>query len=326
MLKAFIVALTLTLTLTIATAGQETSKRITTASAVRLRAQPSTGSAVVETLSVGTVLDGLSRSATRERVGDQEEFWYRVRTLDGKQGWIYGAFVREVDAAQLDEAYLEIARERLNADQRSFSDWTDFVGFVERVAPRVTDRETRAELELARLQALGNSFTAMPYDQLDRPPYKPWIDSHKGEIVYHEPGGVWLVESEAFWALHDRYKDTGIADRLAWAAVMNPLPGECEGDVGCNLELHAITNGRYLATYPKGAHVDEALTSINETLTALLEDLNGERHIADIPTEPEYRADLLRALEKLRKTVAPIDDPFAKRVVGQLDEIRRMAQ
>jgi hypothetical protein len=324
MLKAFIIALTLTLTIT--AFGQETSKRITTASAVRLRAQPSTGSAVVDTLSVGTVLDGLSRSATRERVGDQEEFWYRVRTSDGKQGWIYGAFVREVDAGQLEEAYLEIARERLNAGQRSFSDWTDFVGFTERVAPRVSSRESRAELELARLQALGRSFYEIPYDAIDRPPYRPWVDSHKGEIVYHEPGGVWLVKSEAFWALHDRYKDTGVADWLAWAAATNTLPGECEGDVTCNLMFHSLTNGRYLSIYPKGAHVDEALTSINETLTALLEDLNGERHIADIPTEPEYRADLLRAVAELRKAVAPIDDPYAKRVVGQLDEIRRMAQ
>ena len=59
--------LVVTLTLTIAASAQETPKQITTASAVRLRANPSTGAAVVDTLSIGTVLDGLSRSATRER-------------------------------------------------------------------------------------------------------------------------------------------------------------------------------------------------------------------------------------------------------------------
>src|SRR4051812_46197120 len=86
------------------------SKRITSASSVRVRSGPSTSASVVDTLSVGVLLDELGRSDTQQTIGGQKNFWYKVATPGGKTGWIFGGLTLPADPDHLDDAYLALAR------------------------------------------------------------------------------------------------------------------------------------------------------------------------------------------------------------------------
>jgi hypothetical protein len=306
-----------------ASAQTPASTRITTASAVRLRAEPSTSAEIVETLGLGVALEVSRQSDAPEQVGGAESVWYLVKAPSGVEGWVFGALTGELDRAKPEETYLRIARERIARDELSFAEWADVVAFVDRVSSSVRSRDARGELGLARFRALGRSFFAIrDFEDARRPPYAAWLEKHKKEIVYSEPGGVWLVASDAIWALHDEYKGSAIAERIAWAAAENPLPGECEGDATCAFRYHVLTTARYLDLYPTGAHAKEAVTSIGETVDAILSDMKGEGHAFDVPTDAEYKRDLLAAIAELRAPVARLQDPAARRVVAWLDEMR----
>jgi hypothetical protein len=62
-------------------------------SKVRVRNEPLLTAAIVSQLEKGDSVTVLSRSATRVPVGSTSNYWYRVRTADGREGWTYGAFV-----------------------------------------------------------------------------------------------------------------------------------------------------------------------------------------------------------------------------------------
>jgi hypothetical protein len=44
-------------------------------------------------LDTGTKVDVMDRSGVKMRIGDNEYYWYKVKTVDGLEGWAYGAFV-----------------------------------------------------------------------------------------------------------------------------------------------------------------------------------------------------------------------------------------
>ena len=301
--------------------ARPTLKRITIASAVRVRAKPATTAPVVGTLSIGVVLDESERSLVKQRVGDQEDYWFRVSAPGGVGGWVFGALTRPVDPANLDETYLRIARERVAREDLSFADLADLVAFLGRAAPAARSTTVRAELELSRLVTLNRALTLIPDGERNRSPYRELLAAEGDGVVYSEPGGVWLVRAERFWALHEKYAGTAIAERIAWEAAQNPLPGECESDIACGFSAYAAAEGRYLRLHPAGARADQALQYLLDMLSSVLDDLRGERHLFDLPEEAEYRAEIKRAVAEVRAIVAPLDAPKAKQAVRQLDEL-----
>lgn len=301
--------------------GPPTLKRVTTASAVRVRAKPSTSAPVVGTLGLGVLLDESERTLVKQRVGDREDYWYRVAAPGGVSGWVFGALTRPVDPARLDEAYVRIARERAERADLSYADLVDLVAFLERAAGAVRSTTVRAELELSRLLAVNRALASIPWDGQTRSPHREFLASQGDGVVYSEPGGVWLVRSERFWALHDRYAETPVAERIAWEAAQNPMPGECETDIACGFAAYAEAEGRYLRRHPEGAHADQALQNLLDMLSSVLDDLRGERHIFDVPDEADYRAEIKRSLAEVRSAVAPLGAPKAKEALRRLDEL-----
>ncbi len=304
------------------TASAAGGKRVTSASSVRVRATPSTSGTVVETLSIGVVLDEVGRSPAPQKVGSQEDYWYKVALPSGKQGWVFGGLTKAVDPNRLDTAYVEITRDRLANDvvALTFADWTDLVAFLDRAAGSVSSKEARGELEMARLVAVGNALMATPIEQQNRAPYKPWRDKLKTKVVYSEPAAQWLVEADEFWTVQSRYADTTVGDRLAWDAANASLPGECEGDVSCTLSAYNLTAGRYVKLYPKGQHTDEAIGRLVEIVEGALKD--GQETGYYVPTEPEYQEPMRKDLAEARAAVsassgARRDEALA--LIGQLD-------
>jgi len=192
--------------------------RITVASGVRVRAMPNTTAEEVTKLGIGTIVEELEQSSSRERIGGTEDFWYRISVPGGKAGWVFGSFTTVFDAANRAAIYRRIAAERLKAEQTSFGEMADLARFLSTAVTEVTQPDATAELELARLLAIRRAAEALPTDKQDQPPYQAWIKTNEALIVYSEPGGQWLVKAEAFWQLAKQYRALSIGERIAWEA------------------------------------------------------------------------------------------------------------
>lgn len=307
---------------TAALAGQAGGRSlITTASGVRLRERPDASSAEVGRLQLGLVVEELERSPEKSRVGSTEAFWHMVSAPGGARGWVFGGLVAPFDPARRDETYVKLSSERLANNAATFADLTELVRFLDRAAKQVTRRDALAELELTRLTALARTLANIPLEDLEKPPYKPWVTEHEPEIVYSEPAGQWYVRSERLWNLQQKYRALPIAERAAWEAAQTPLPGECEGYLPCYLYLQTETNGRYLKLYPRGAHADAALSNLAEFFGHVAEDLRGSNPVYEVP--PADRASFRRSVAALRAQLALVPAAKKARLTGLLDEIAR---
>ncbi len=294
---------------------------ITTASGVRLREHPDAGAAEVGRLQLGLVVEELERSPEKARIGSAEAFWHRVSAPGGASGWVFGSLVAPFDPARRDEIYQRLAADRVANAAATFADLSELVRFLDRAAKEVNSRDALAELELMRLVALARSLANIAMENLEKPPYKPWVTEHEREIVYSEPAGQWFVRSERFWALQQKYRAMPLAERAAWQAAQTPLPGECEGYLPCYLYLESETNGRYLKLYPRGAHADAALAELSEFFGHVTEDLRGSNPVFEVPRED--RANFSKSVAGLRAQLALVPAPKKARVLSQLDEIAR---
>ncbi len=305
-----------------ALAGQTAGRSlITTASGVRLRERPDTGSAEVGRLQLGLVVEELERSNEKATVGSTQAFWHKVSAPGGASGWVFGGLVAPFDPVRRDETYLKLASERVENAAATFPELAELVRFLDRALTEVTRRESLAELELTRLVALARTLANIPLEDLEKPPYKPWVTEHEREIVYSEPAGQWYVRAELFWNLEQKYRALPLAERAAWVAAQTPLPGECEGYLPCYLYAQTETNGRYLKLYPRGAHADAALSELSEFFGQVAEDLRGSNPVFEVP--PDDRPNFRESVAALRAQLALVPAAKKARVLSLLDEIAR---
>ena len=292
---------------------------------MRVRSAPDTESEEVGRLPLGSVVEELERSKEKAKVGSTEDFWYMVSAQGGARGWVFGALTAPFDAARSEEIYTRLANERALKAEATFADSSELVRFAERASKEATHRAARAEIEFARLRALARSITFLSGGDQQSETYKQqWKDEHDSEIVYSEPSGEWYVRAELFWDLQAKYKDLAIADRIAWEAAQTPLPGECEGDVTCNLYYLSATSGRYLKLYPRGEHSEDAFKSLDETLNGVLEDSRSASPVYEIPSASD--AEFTKTLATLRSQLTPAATPAAARALKQLDEIASLSR
>jgi hypothetical protein len=288
---------------------------ITTASGVRVRSEPAETAGEIARLALGTVVRELERTPDKGRAGNLEDYWYRVATPEGKEGWIFGGLTAPFEASDRDMIYRKIAEDRLNVRDATFADLVDLSRFLSAAAAEVKDRGARGELELARLLALKRSLEEIPFDEQQEPQYANWIKSQEDSVIYNEPAGQWLVISDLFWELQKKYSDLPVAERIAWEAANNPLPGECEGYFPCYLASFNRTKGRYLDLYPGGDHAEEA---IDEIATSLDEIRKASDEAS--PPEPEERAEARKELNKLRETVAGASGKRKAELLKHIDD------
>lgn len=303
-----------------ATPAQDAARsRITTASNVRVRGEPNTTAAELVRLPVGVVVEVLERLPDKTKVGETEDYWYQVSAPNDVKGWVFGGLTAPFDAARRGEIYSKLADDRLANASASFGDLADLVKFLDRATKEVKRRDALASLELARLLALHRSLAAIPFEELEKPPYNRWTKERDAEIVYSEPAGQWFVRADLLWGLQKKYRDLGLAERIAWEAAETPLPGECEGYLPCYLSIMTMTSGMYLKLYPRGAHADAALGQIGEFLERVSEDLRGDNPVYEVPKED--RAEFQKMVSELRAQVVPVSNAKKARLLKQLDDM-----
>ena len=243
--------------------AQGGTSRVTTGDAVRLRAGPSTGAAVVRTLDLAAPLavEGIATGP-----------WLRVRTSDGARGWVLRDLTARYDSADPLGALRPIAERSIALERAPPRARARLVNVLSDAARAARGSAAKAELSLLRLLALQKALDEHaaaanePSGWDARPLRDAGIRADSSEIAYGEPQGQWYVRADAFWALHDRYRALPIAERIAWSAATQVLPGECETDMTCIFSVVESTRGRYLSLHPRGAHAAAALRGMAEPL------------------------------------------------------------
>ncbi len=65
-----------------------------TSDGLRLRDRPDTGSTVLGELHTDTVLLLVESTGERSRIGDFDDYWWHVKTVEGIEGWVFGAYLK----------------------------------------------------------------------------------------------------------------------------------------------------------------------------------------------------------------------------------------
>lgn len=238
------------------------ANRITAATNLTLRATPAADAPAIAQLPLGTELVDAGPAGL-------DKTWVRVRLADSREGWILSNLTRPLDAVWRWPTFDRIIAERLGRKGDGFAASVELVAFIERVAPEYTDPDGRGRIELARLRAMAAALKAIPMSGGRREPYASWLASRQTEVVYDEPGGHWMLAPGPLWDRHAQQFKTTSADDIAWFAVANGLPGECEGQVSCYLVARNHLYGEYLRRHPAGARAPEAVGVLKNTADLL---------------------------------------------------------
>jgi hypothetical protein len=182
-----------------------------------------------------------------------------------------------------------------------------------------TSEDSRSVATLDWLRALRSVLKAIPFERANGP-YEEWLKTHDDLIVYSEPSGEWLIRHDLIAGFHKRFARFPLGDELAWFAATNGLPGECEGYIPCYASILNTLYGEYLQQYPRGAHRDQALAGINETLVIVVDDLLKRPDRADFLKVPQDCGDLLASLRPLRVAVAGANAANAE-TMGLIDQL-----
>lgn len=294
--------------------------RIITASAVRVRSDPQTTAKEITKLAVGTVVKEIGKTEKKEKIGQDQDFWYQVLLSDGKQGWVFGGFTESFDESKKEQIYINLVNARLK-EKTSFNDQMDLVNFLEKTIKEVKTPATLAELELGQLLALRQSVDSIPVEKSDSGQYKSWLKKQDAKIYYDEIQGSWKIRYDVFWDLQEKYKALPVGDKIAWEAANNPLGGECEGFVSCYIGAINSTNARYLLLYPNGKNAEEALKVVLEELNTYVEAIDKNESGYRFPEDAETRKDLAEQLSELRKRLSKVETAKTAAIFKQIEKL-----
>lgn len=240
--------------------------RISTTSGIRLRSAADAGAAEVAKIDVGIILTVLEKSPSPQTIGGKEDFWYRVRTPDNAEGWLFGAFTAEWDPAREMEIVRTFAHPTITADPPQFPELADLVKMLTKRGAASKDQAVMTEMNLLRYRAIARAAEAVPREKQGEAPYKQWIAAQGDQLIYSEVGAAWYVNVEQLWYMESANHELPIAEEIAWYAANAPLTGECEGLLDCELSLLKVTYVQYLDRHPNGAHAEAALQAITNAL------------------------------------------------------------
>lgn len=301
--------------------------RIIIGSGVNLRDAPQLTGKEITKIPLGTIVKELETSAKKTKINQKEDYWYRIVLPDGKEGWVFGGLTSSFDSNKRGEAYLEILKARVLSvedinnkenNDANFDEQADLLRFVTQALTEIKEPEILGELELAQLLALRNAVILIPYDKENNPKYKKFTFTHKDKLNYVDYGDAgWKLKTEELWNLEKKYSGQPIADKIAWEAANNPLGGECEGDIYCELIIYLRGTGEYLQKYPSGIYAKEAIQDIgNYVMFSIAEAKENKEFLTnyDAKTKADIREDL-KKLQNIVIAAKPLEkDALAKQI------------
>jgi hypothetical protein len=182
----------------------------------------------------------------------------------------------------------------------------------------VASSQAVAIKEYQRLLKISRYVEKIPADKQEKQPYRNYLKRNEKDIVYSEPAGQWMVRSDLFWNLQKKYAGYALADKIAWTAAENGLPGECEGYVPCHFSVLRVTYGEYLWRYPKGKYVKPALQNATASIAYVAEDLASGKKNYDFPSEESDKAEFRKDVREMRSILSKVSHPDAAKALAQL--------
>lgn len=178
-----------------------------------------------------------------------------------------------------------------------------------------------ATKEYNRLQSLSKALKKIPMQRQNKEPHRSFLKRNDKDIAYSDPAGTWFVRSDRFWDLQEKYRKLAIADKIAWTAAENPLPGECEGYVNCYLSVIKMTYGKYLTLYPKGSYSKKAVQKTVSFLKYMADDAASSKKNYEGPTDASDRAEFTKMINELRSILSKVKQSETAKALSQLKQI-----
>ncbi len=227
----------------------------------------------------------------------------------------------QADASQgiaLEGLHDEIER-ALASDDGPFEPRAALVQRIETALAAEPDPQRAGTLALLHLRALRWLLASVPMDGSRHDPYRSWLTSHEALVVYDEPGGQWILSADWIWSVHDRHRATAAAEPIAWLAVENRLPGECEGYAPCYAFMLDLLSGEYLRRHPGGAHAGDAADRIRVVLDQALRLQADPGFGIDVTQDC---ADLAKSLDALRRALVASTADTRGAALAAVDAVR----
>jgi hypothetical protein len=216
--------------------------------------------------------------------------------------------VLERDAAQV-----------LRAEAASFPTLAALVARLEAGSERAPDASQRGRLGLLWLRTMRALLASIGLASSDDERFRDWLERHETVVIYSEPAGQWLIIPDVVWRVHAAHRSTPSAEAIAWLAVENGYPGECEGYIPCYGNILNWLDGEYLRRHPRGAHVSDAVGQVHSRLAEALKRLSTDpdtRRYLDPATDC---GDLKAGLVPLRAAVLASNGTRRNETVGVID-------
>lgn len=276
---------------------------------VRISADPN--AKVQGSTKLGTVYDILA----------QKNGWYNINYKEKTSGWISATIIEPFDESRRLEIYQKLANKYINRPNLDFESSSELFGFLTNIQSEVVNSNAEPILAFNRLVALALTLETIPFEKIDKPPYKTFTEANKRDVVYSEPAGQYLVNTKRFWDLREKFSKLPIADEIAWKGSQIDLPGECEGYIVCYLFSLRETTAKYLEFYPTGVHNKESIQKVAEILESLAKGVDAEDSGYYITSEPDDRTQLKSHVSALRNIVSKTSGSLKSKIMGYLDKI-----
>ncbi len=282
----------------------------------RVRSGPSLKSKILKESSIGTRFPVLEEKNGWSKI----QFTQSTEGDEAKTGWISNTITKKYDSSKPGVIYQEIANKYFRRKKMSFSTAKELYTFLPKAADEAKTFDVGGDLRLKSLVALSIALKSIRPDMGNKSPYKEFLTTHKGDVIYSEPSGEWYVRSEKFWELHERYKKHKVGEKIAWQAAGNPTPGECEGYINCHLYRLRITHGEYLNFYPNGSHSKSALLDVFNLLQPIIADISTKR-VYFTASDISDRAEFNSMLADLRKIISKSPHLEKTKILKQINRI-----
>lgn len=242
---------------------------------VRIRDAASTAGAVVATLPIGTWGKVLETSDNAENLLGKTAHWYKISINNDLEGWIFGGLTLAATADERFSAALSVINSQIDTDKKPLHDLMQTLEFTESVKEMASHSLEKADLDLAFFILLDHIYwTFKVVGKYGEISHKA-VNDYKNICYYHENAAQYFVKPEAFWELSEEYADIPeAAEKIAWQAARQILPGETEGEPEAVISVFKATYGRYLESYPEGKYVTQVLEDVVREINYIYENLS----------------------------------------------------
>lgn len=213
------------------------------------------------------------------------------------------------------------ATQVLRAEAGSFPTLAALVARLQTGSERATDPAQRSRLALLWLRSMRVLLASIGLASSDDERFRDWLQRHEAVVIYSEPVGQWLIIPDVVWRIHAAHKSTPSAEAIAWLAVENGYPGECEGYIPCYANIMNWLDGEYLRRHPRGAHASDAVAQVHSSLAEALKRLSTDASPLRYLDPATDCGDLKSGLVPLRAAVLASNAAQRNEAVGVIDAL-----